>query len=216
MPTALIAGAVVSAVLAIIADWNEGKPKVFYVLKPLTTILIAGIAWLAPDSDYRTWLLIGLALSLMGDICLMFEGTLAFMGGLSSFLLAHFVFMWAFIHGLDVASVPLWSAVFVLYGLAFSFVLLPRAGSLKLPVLVYGTVLTGMAITASIRYTHVGGMGGLLALIGACLFVISDSALGSRKFLGPYRGAQGVILSTYWASIGLISASALYVAAPSP
>lgn len=204
----LVAGVVLSAVLAIVADWNEAKPKVFYVLKPLTTILIAGIAWLAPDTDYRTWLLVGLALSLAGDISLMFEGNLAFMGGLSSFLLAHFVFMWAFVHGVAIADVPWWAGAFVLYGLAFSFVLLPRAGSLKLPVLVYGAVLMGMAITASIRWVNVGGMGGLLAFIGACLFVISDSSLGARKFLGPYRGAQGLILSTYWASIALIAASA--------
>ncbi|MFA5941744.1 MAG: lysoplasmalogenase [Sinimarinibacterium sp.] len=212
MLTGLGVGAFASAVLAIVADWNETKPKVFYLLKPLTTVLIAGIAALAPDSEYRTWLLIGLALSLAGDICLMFAGNLAFMGGLSSFLLAHFVFMWAFVHGIEIANVPWWAGAFVIYGLAFSFVLLPRAGSLKLPVLVYGTVLMGMAITASIRWVNVGGTGGLLAFIGACLFVISDSSLGARKFLGPYRGAQGLILSTYWTSIGLIAASALDVA----
>ncbi|MEQ1439180.1 lysoplasmalogenase [Fontimonas sp. SYSU GA230001] len=209
MLTGLVAAAAATALLAIVADWDEAKPKVFYLLKPLTTILIAGIAWIAPESDYRSWLLIGLALSLAGDICLMFDGNLAFMGGLSSFLLAHVVFMWAFVHGIDIVHVPWWAGVFVLYGLVFSFVLLPKAGALKLPVLVYGTVLMGMAITASVRWVNVGGTGGLLAFIGACLFVISDSSLGARKFLGPYRGAQGLILSTYWASIALIAASAL-------
>jgi uncharacterized membrane protein YhhN len=207
----LCAVAVISALLAIVADWNETKPKPFYLLKPLTTILIAGIAWLAPESGYRDWILAALLLSLLGDICLMFAGNAAFIGGLSSFLLAHLLFMWAFVQGLAVDVVPLWATVYVIYGVAFSAVLLPRAGSLKIPVLLYGAILMGMAVTASIRYAQVTDPSGLLALLGASLFVLSDSALGARKFIGAYRGAQGVILSTYWVAIGLIAASALYV-----
>ncbi|MDP9139389.1 MAG: lysoplasmalogenase [Pseudomonadota bacterium] len=207
----LCAAAVLSAVLAIIADWNETRPKAFFLLKPLTTILIATIALQAPESAYRGWILAGLLLSMVGDICLMFHGNAAFIGGLSSFLLAHLVFMWAFVQGLQLSTVPWWAAVFVVYGIAFSLVLLPRAGSLKIPVLLYGAILMGMAVTAAIRYVSVGDASGGLALAGASLFVLSDSALGARKFIGTYRGAQGVILSTYWAAIGLIAVSALYV-----
>jgi len=47
----------------------------------------------------------------------------------------------------------------------------------------------------------------LLAVAGALLFVVSDSSLALRKFAGPYRGAQALILSTYWISIGLIASS---------
>lgn len=212
MFTILSWAAIASALAAIAADWNEAKPKVFYLLKPLTTILIAGIASLSPASAYRDLILAGLVLSLAGDICLMFEGNAAFIGGLSSFLIAHFVFMWAFAHGLPLANVPWWALGFVAYGVAFALVLLPRAGALKLPVLVYGTALIGMATTASIRYVTLDDRSGLLALIGAGLFVISDSALGARKFIGRYAGAQGLILSTYWTAIGLIAASTLYAA----
>lgn len=207
----LCAAAAVSALLAIIADWNETKPRVFFVLKPLTTILIAGIALQAPESAYRDWILAALLLSLVGDICLMFAGNVAFIGGLSSFLLAHLLFMWAFVQGLQIQTPPWWATIYVVYGIGFSLVLLPRAGSLKVPVLLYGAILMGMAITASIRYAQVEDASGLLALVGASLFVLSDSALGARKFIGAYRGAQGLILSTYWAAIGLIAASALYV-----
>jgi alkenylglycerophosphocholine/alkenylglycerophosphoethanolamine hydrolase len=204
---AALAGA--SAVAAIVADWRETKPPVFLLLKPLTTVLITGIAWLAPESDYRSLILAGLALSLIGDICLMFEGDLPFMGGLSSFLLAHLVFMGAFLIGLPQWPLPWWVAGFVLYGLAFAAILLPRAGRLRVPVLLYGLVLAGMAVTASVRYSALQSQGALLALVGAGLFLISDSALGTRKFVGRYAGAQGLILSTYWLSIGLIAASTL-------
>ncbi len=207
----LAAAAVLSAVLAICCDWQETKPPAFLILKPLTTLLIIGIALQAPDSAYREWLLIGLLLSLVGDIALMFASDAAFMTGLSSFLIAHLLFMWAFLDGVAAPSMPLLGWIFVAFGALFSIVLLPRAGALKLPVLVYGLALIGLAITATIRWQQLGGDTGLYAFIGACLFVISDSALGARKFIGSYRGAQGVILSTYWAAIGLIAASALSV-----
>lgn len=213
MLIAVAAAAAVSAVLAIIADWNETKPPAFLVLKPLTTILIAGIAMMAPESEYRTMILIGLGLSLIGDIALMFAPTAAFITGLSSFLLAHLLFMWAFLAGIEQHVMPGWAYGFVIYGVLFAGVLLPRAGALKVPVLLYGAILMGMAVTASIRWQSLGGETGLLALVGATLFVISDSALGARKFIGPYRGAQGVILSTYWTAIALIAASALSVSA---
>lgn len=213
MLIALALAAAVSAILAIVADWNETKPPLFLLLKPLTTVLIAGIAWLAPESEYRLLILIGLGLSLIGDIALMFGSTAAFITGLSSFLLAHLLFMWAFLSGVEPRTIPVWAWGFLVYGLVFSVVLLPRAGSLRIPVLVYGAILMAMAVTASIRWQGLGGNTGALALIGASLFVISDSALGARKFLGRYRGAQGLILSTYWTAIGLIAASALFVAA---
>jgi len=208
MIVALSVAAAVSAVLAIMADWNETKPKVFFLLKPLTTILIAGLALQAPDSSYRTLLLAGLVLSLMGDIALMFGSTAAFITGLSSFLVAHLLFMVAFLDGLAAPQMPAFAWIFPVWGVAFAALLLPKAGALKLPVLVYGGALMGLAITASMRWTALDGTA-IYALIGAGLFVISDSALGARKFLGPYRGAQGLILSTYWSAIGLIAWSAL-------
>lgn len=207
----LAVAAAICAILAIIADWNEAKPSVFLVLKPLTTVLIAGIAALAPESDYRTMILVGLGLSLIGDIALMFNSNAAFMTGLGSFLLAHLLFMWAFLSGVETRAVPLWAYGFVVYGVAFAAILLPRAGALKIPVLLYGAILTAMAVTASIRWNGLGNASGLLALVGATFFVVSDSALGARKFIGPYRGAQGLILATYWTAIGLIAASALSV-----
>jgi len=65
-----------------------------------------------------------------------------------------------------------------------------------------------MAVTALIRWQALGGDSGRYALIGALLFLISDSALGLRKFVGAYSGAQGLILSTYWAAIACIAWSA--------
>jgi uncharacterized membrane protein YhhN len=214
MPTSLIAAIVLSAIAAIAADWNEGKPPLFKLLKPLTTILIAALAWQAPDSLYRNALLAALLLSLVGDIALMYESNAAFLAGLGSFLLAHLVFMLAFLHGVETYRLPSWAWWFLAYGAALGVVLVCRAdAALRAPVIVYALVLTGMALTAALRWQALGGVTGGFALLGAALFVLSDSALGVRKFVGRYAGAQALILATYWAGIGCIAWSAHGVAA---
>jgi alkenylglycerophosphocholine/alkenylglycerophosphoethanolamine hydrolase len=199
------AAALVSALLAIAADWNERRHASFYLLKPLTTLLIALIAAQAAPGDLRALMLCALALSLLGDICLMFKGNAWFIAGLSSFLLAHLAFIPALLHGVTTPTLPLWSAAFVLAGAAYFAWLLPKTGPLKIAVVVYGAVLIAMLLAAIARWTAMPNSASLWALAGAGLFVVSDSSLSLRQFNGPYRGAQALILSTYWSAIGCIA-----------
>lgn len=199
--------AAVSALMAIVADWNERRHFTFYVLKPLTTLFIIGLAATVPEGTARTLMLLALVLSLAGDICLMFEGQGWFIGGLSSFLLAHLAFIPALLYGVDSPSLPLWSAGIVIWGLGFFAWLLPKTGPLKPAVLVYGTILMAMALAAVARWNVAPTESARFALIGALLFVVSDSSLSVRKFVGPYKGAQALILSTYWSAIGLMAYS---------
>jgi len=217
MITALSVGAAVSAALAIAADREGRRHRAFYLLKPLTTLLIIGIALAAtPDSAaYQRWIVAALLLSLAGDVCLMFtHGAGAgargadnrwFIGGLGSFLLAHGAFAAAFLQGVTAPDPPGWLAAVVFYAGALLFVLLPRAGALKLPVLIYCLALAAMVFTAAARHAALSDTASLCALFGALLFMLSDSALGWRRFVGRFRGAQALILSTYWTAIGLIA-----------
>lgn len=210
MITALSACAALSAALAIAADWNERRHRAFYLLKPLTTLLIIGIALAAtPESAaYQRWIVAALVLSLAGDVCLMFAGNAWFIGGLGSFLVAHGAFAAAFLHGVAAPDPPGWLAAVVFYAGGMLFVLLPRAGALKLPLLAYCLALAAMVFTAAARHGALADTPSRCALLGALLFMLSDSALGWRRFVGPFRHAQALILSTYWAAIGLIAWSA--------
>ena len=117
MITILCGLAAISALAAIAADWNEKRHRAFYVLKPLTTLLIAGIALCGAPGDFRMLLLAALLLSMCGDICLMFPGNGWFIGGLGSFLVAHLAgnlqLLWnttqfnAYAHFLTVSMGPL-------------------------------------------------------------------------------------------------------------
>jgi len=208
---ALTGAAALSAVAAIAADWEERRHRSFFLLKPLTTLLVIGIAAsIAWSGPYAQAVLAALALSLLGDVFLMYgdgarASDRAFVAGLASFLLAHLAFVWAFAQGLRAPDLPGWLAAVVFYAAALLFVLLPRAGALKLPVLVYCLVLAAMVFAAAARHETLGEPDSLRALLGALLFMVSDSLLGWRRFVGRYRAAQALILSTYWGAIGLIA-----------
>ena len=211
--TALGAAAAASAALAIAADWEERRHRAFFVLKPLTTLLVIGVAAsLSVEGPYAQAVLAALALSLCGDVFLMLgdgarASDRAFIAGLVSFLLAHLAFVWAFVQGLRAPELPGWLAAVVFYAVALLFVLLPRAGALKLPVLAYCLVLAAMVFAAAARHASFGDADSLRAVLGALLFLLSDSLLGVRRFVRRYRFAQALILSTYWGAIGLIAGS---------
>ncbi len=202
------AGAVVCAMLAIAADWNERRHRSFYLLKPLTTLLIAAFAASADGTTpYRELVIAALLVSTVGDVCLMFKGNGWFIGGLVSFLCAHLLFVAAFVQGVTPIAVPWWAWVVVPYGALLLWFLLPHAGPLKAPVVVYCAVIFAMVLAASARHAALPSPDSLCALVGAFVFLLSDSALAVRQFRGSYPGAQALILSTYWLAIGLIAAS---------
>src|SRR5262245_48063518 len=100
--TALSIAAAAAALAAIAADWEERRHRSYFVLKPLTTLLLIGVAAsLSLEGAYAQWVALALALSLLGDVFLMYEGDRAFVGGLASFFLAHLAFICAFASGLQ-------------------------------------------------------------------------------------------------------------------
>lgn len=206
----LLVAAGACACAAIYSDRGAARPPVFYLLKPLTTLLIIGVA-ISQDSTaplYHQWVLVALGLSLLGDIALMFHGNRWFLTGLGSFLLAHLAFIAAFLSGVESPTLPWWAVLSPLAGALVLPRLWPGAKSLRPAVVAYGLVLCGMVLAAAARYQADPGATALLALAGAVLFQASDSLLGFRQFVAAYRGAQPLILATYWLAISLIALSA--------
>lgn len=118
-----------------------------------------------------------LALSAIGDAFLAHEGDAAFLGGLGSFLVAHILYAVLLVSagsGMTVSVLPGVLAV-VLFALVAGFLMVRKAGPLALPVAVYVIAIAAMGA---------GGvtLGGLV-LVGAILFMASDTILGAEKFL---------------------------------
>ena len=187
---------VVAAIAAIVGASLDGDGRwLHYIAKPLTTLLIAAIAWRASgDPGYRRAILAGMALSCIGDIALMLPFD-AFVPGLVAFLLAGLCYIVAFRAGFKAGRALLLSAallaIFAGSNLIGLWPLLP--GELRIPVVAYVFVLALMATLALARGPH-------FAAIGAVFFVISDCALAWDRFGGGLPAASLVVLGTYYAA----------------
>lgn len=186
-----------------------GPRRTVYLCKPLTLALIILIA-LQPQrhvSAVYQWLIVaGLLCSLAGDVFLMLPRE-RFIAGLFSFLVAHLCYIAAFSFERKGAT-PLWTALpFLLYGGLMLRVLWPHLAKMKVPVIFYMLVISVMAWEALNGWLASAARGSLLALMGALLFVASDSVLAVNRFKGRVRHAQLLILGTYFAAQWLIALS---------
>jgi uncharacterized membrane protein YhhN len=146
-------------------------------------------------------ILSGLAASGVGDIALLSKTDAAFTAGLASFLAAHGFYLAAFRQRRRLAWRDL-QAFVVLYGLTWiglNFVLWPRTGRLRLPVLIYGTALVSMGVAAL-------ETGVPTVAAGGAAFVISDSVLALNTFGSRQRKwADAVVMATYTLAQALIA-----------
>ena len=198
-----------SAVLAILSAYQKRR-QTHYIFKPLAVVLIILIA-LQPghptSAFYRQAIIVGLILSLAGDIFLMLPSDRFFIPGLVSFLCAHVFYVAAFTRESG-GALSFWTLVpFLLYGCLMLRVLWPHLGKLKLPVLIYVAAILAMGWTAAGRRLLTEQSGSLLAFLGALFFIASDSVLALDKFRRPFRSAQLLILSTYFMAQWLIALS---------
>ena len=165
------------------------------VVKTASVAGLAAAAWLALAP---LWLVAALGLAALGDFFLSREGDGAFLAGLSAFALAHLAYV-ALILVIDVPlSMNALSLGVMVFSAVMAFVIVPRAGSLRWPVLTYIVVIGAMGtLTLSLPASFA------TAMVAAVLFMLSDMILGLERFVwGPVnslsRAAPYAIWSTYW------------------
>ncbi len=202
----LILFVIVSASIHIRAEYR-GTRQHIYIFKPLTMLFIWLIAMLgqAASPFYKYMIIFGLVFSLTGDVFLMLPSD-RFVAGLVAFLIAHLFYLAAFAS--EISSLIWWPLIpFVIYGIVIYTILAPSLGRLRFPVLIYVVVILIMAWLAWERWSQTGQSGGLLASIGAVLFVISDTILAIDRFRGAFKPSRALNLATYFAAQLLIAGS---------
>jgi uncharacterized membrane protein YhhN len=148
------------------------------------------------------WVIPALFLSWLGDILLMFQDkdSLFFLAGLASFMLAHVCYIILF-HSIRVREMikskilPV-IVVVIYYSTLISF-LSAYLGDMKLPVRIYGIVISIMLILAWHMWELKKNSAGKWMLVGAVLFVMSDSILAINKFYDSFELAGVAIMLTY-------------------
>lgn len=153
--------------------------------------------------------------SWLGDVLLIFQPVDPnfFMFGLGAFLFAHVFYILAYkqhrgegsadeLQGLQKIRFAL---PIVLSCTGLIVILHNHLGDLKIPVLVYASVLTYMVLAALFRFGKTNTQSFVMVFGGAILFMISDSLIAINKFLEPLS------LAGFWIMTSYISAQYLII-----
>jgi uncharacterized membrane protein YhhN len=198
------------AFLLTIAGESAGIPLLVYLCKPLTTILIALVAftnWRAHRNLYARWITLGLIFSLAGDMLLL--GPVHwFLFGLAAFLCAHIAYLIALTRDVRFpARASLW-LLYVAAGAGIYSILWPGfTHSLRLPAALYTFFLFTMASQAMGRYLSLRTSTARLAAIGAIFFLLSDTLLTFDRFHTRLPAPAFLILGTYYLAQWLLASS---------
>ena len=181
------------------------------VLKPIPIVLLAVLVASEPApiaEGYRWLVLAALVCSMAGDVWLLFPDRF-FVAGLASFLLAHLLYIGAFVPG-GGWDVRAWAllAPFALTGLGMLTALWPHLGGDRGPVMLYVAAIVVMGWRAAARAAApVSAPSGIVALAGAVLFMISDGLLAVDRFARRSRAADTAVMGTYYTAQTLLALS---------
>jgi len=208
---------VVSVPLLVRAEIKNNQSQV-HVLKPLSTVLVIAVASLSlllPSAQpaFTLWIVVGLALSLGGDVALMFESNRAFLIGLVLFLLAHMVYSIAFTvpNGFHAADIVV-GAILLALGAAIYLYLRPGLDGMNVPVILYMLIICFMAsraISAFFGDAFTFTQAWLLSL-GAILFMLSDIVLAVNRFHHPIEKHRLSLFAYYLGQLLIALAPAYF------
>lgn len=194
---------------------NAGYTMLMYSTKVLMMPLL--VLYLYQQSGkikrYR-FIYLALFFSWLGDIFLMFprdaaspSAMLLFICGLLAFLTGHLNYILHFINEAKskkkatiIVEKPYLVVPFLLYVFLLLKLLFPTLGDMKLPVILYGLVITFMLLTAFNRKNLVAEASFYVVFVGAVLFILSDSCIAINLFYKPFGAAGILIMSTYIAA----------------
>lgn len=178
-------------------------------------VLIAVSSRTGTFETYYILILIGLCLSLAGDVLLVFKksGDQLFIAGLICFFLAHIFYIVAFftVAAFSLIDIGFYAVLLTVGGMAFQYRKL-RFGKLKIHIYAYMAVLCAMAakglsvlFVSDTRLVYA-----VFGAIGAVLFALSDLALAYEMFQPAKQHVFGRLNTImYYSGQALIALSVL-------
>ena len=181
------------------------REDIVWFLKPFLLPFLIVAVYLNEKFTTKKILLTALTLSWIGDIILMFtdKGEFYFIAGLVAFLLSHISYITLFNKQLKIylkkSKIIFWVGVTTIafYLIVMMLILLPSLGDLKIPVFVYALTISIMLLFALKGFMNWHKPASLYILIGATIFVASDSILAFDKFYAPLQYSSFLIMATY-------------------
>jgi len=193
-PLAIATLATILGVGAMFFADHTGKHAFEFIGKP-----VAALAFLAlgvhvsatdapgaagPGAPVTAAFVAALALSLVGDMCLMFKTDASFLAGLGAFLLGHVGFLIAFLlRGISLGHLAFMAMPCVaLATIAWRWLGPHVPRPMVIPVIAYMSVINGMLACAV--GTH-GFRPAPFLVLAASSFLVSDLAVARQKFVNP-------------------------------
>ena len=186
----------------------EPKLAVKCVLSSL--FIFTAVVQSHPILPFYRLLLIAMIFCLAGDVLLALRGEKMFLYGLVSFLLGHLFYAGAFFH---TAGFNRWTV----FGLAISVSagggvflwLRSHLGAMKIPVILYILVISGMVAGAGslMAADELNLPGRWLALVGALSFYLSDVFVARQRFLKTEFANRLIGLPLYYSGQFLLAFS---------
>lgn len=184
MNAIILAVAAVAVVGTLVSEAR--LPRAEWLFKPLASACFIALAVSAgaAGSDYGRLLLIGLILCMAGDVLLIARSDRAFIAGLASFLLGHLLYAAAFLQlPLNLTAMLLGlPPVIALAVISLRWLWPHLPAGMQLPVLAYIGVICTMLLMAGSTW---GTGPGLIILLGAWGFALSDLAVARNQFIKP-------------------------------
>ena len=164
------------------------------------------------NSNGFYFIVAALVLSWAGDVLLQMNGM--FIQGLISFLLAHIFYIMYFISSNPgkkgmLQLHPLIGIPVLLYIVLFLWILFPFLDALKIPVTVYGITIGAMLLMSINMQRKTNNMAATYFIVGALLFVVSDSLLAVNLFAYSSMLLSLCVMLTYASAQYLIVKGAL-------
>jgi uncharacterized membrane protein YhhN len=193
------------AALESLALWKQIRPLEF-VAKPAVMAVLFIYLWTSTGlTGAAPWFGFGILLSLAGDVFLLWLDRF-FIFGLASFLLGHIFYVIGF--NLPPSPFSVWAAILaVIVGLGGVRVMRRILGALaekgpsrlRLPVGIYGAVISVMLLSAMLKLTDVSwsANASLLVAAGAFLFFMSDIVLAWNRFVTPIHHGRMINIGLY-------------------
>lgn len=181
-------------------------PAVQWLTKPIPVLALALWVGTQATSDAK-WMAAGLGFSALGDLLLSLPLN-AFLFGLLAFLVAHLLYLYAFVRRTRTPALG-WAAVVAAFGIVVFITLQPYLGELRSAVLAYVIVICSMMwrAFAQLGRPEVAASVAKWSALGAVIFAISDVLVARNRFVVASMTTQVALMVLYWSAQWMLAAS---------
>lgn len=197
------------AIVDLFAVINQCK-SLEIIFKPLLMSTLV-IVYLFSVKKANFWLVSALFFSFWGDVFLLDKNN-NFVFGLASFLIAHIMYIkmtHSFLHGISLVKTLTAAIPFVTLFAVLLYVVYPNLNELLVPVIIYGIVISFFGALTLLNYRQNKTTYNSWLLLGAILFITSDSLIAINNFYRPDLIFEIAIITLYIVSQYLIVKSVI-------